>query len=135
MLEIEFSASVQMAIDWVNRYLIYPSDPNLRPVPKRADRGWITSIRAGEATPVDAPSPDIKVLERIIYFHVGTRPVVRICMKGVRHYRNNRPIYTEWIPAEVEYRTNWSQKEGSTHREELSGFATDLSHAIAPSDD
>lgn len=135
MSEIEFSASVQIAINWVNRNLIYPSEPSPRPVPVRVDRGWITKAVLGDATPIKAPSADIKVLQRVIWIHVGTRPVVRICMRGTRFYRDARPTRTEWEVEAVEYRINWSEERSATYREVLLTFPTDLPRAIAPSDD
>lgn len=135
MSEIEFSASVQIAIDWVNRYLIYPGESSPRPVPVRVDRGWITKTVLGDPTPIKALSADIKILERVIWFHVGTRPVVRIRMKGTRYYRSTRPTLTEWEVADVEYKINWSEEKSETYREVLSTFPTDLPRAIAPSDD
>jgi hypothetical protein len=134
--EWNFPASVQLAINWVDFYLLNPNDPDARPVPRRVGYGWFTSIKAGPVTVLDAPDPEIEIVDRCISFYLGQMVVVRLRMRGLRHHRHStgRRTYTEWAPSEVEYKTEWIAGQGETYREELIGFPTDLPAAIAEDD-
>lgn len=137
MSEWSFSASVQLAINWVSNNLLNPHDPDARPVPKRIDCGWFTKI---EADPIDvacsvhAIGPDIEGVSRTIRFYVGDLMVIELRMFGLRHYRTSRRRYTEWMPREVSYLTHWHSDQNQRYYEELVCHWTDLPPAIAADD-
>ena len=136
MSEWKFPATVQIAIRWVENYLLKPRDTEARPVPKRVDNGWFTRI---ETTPIvtnESLCDDIEVIERQVFFYLGELMVVRVQMMGVRYYRDStgRPPRTEWCPSEVEYRTEWVGDQGQLYREELIGFPVDLPATLAADD-
>lgn len=125
MSGMTFTASMQIAIEWVNRNLLYPEDRTIRPIPRQVGFVWFTKIQADREWCNRAEDrPNLQTVYREINFFVGEQKMIIMTLEGLRHFYpiSNRRTWTEWSPARIWYRTDWTALElhdEDVHKEEI----------------
>jgi len=133
---MEFTASMQLAIQFVLRHLFNPR--SAWPSHYWANFTWFTKIRPGVVQKVRPANEDgIEVVERVITFLLGTSPVVEITMQGERRQRTSAdptPL-TYWAVRRVRYQLHWKSGGDESQwvdRKLLVGSLTGLPDLVAP---
>ncbi|MGB4768497.1 MAG: hypothetical protein WBP22_04525 [Candidatus Saccharimonas sp.] len=107
MSRIKFSASVQMAVDWVCEQLLYGED-TFYPRPTTVGMRWFDSIEASEVQVSHRVDSLTRDLSRQVDFYIKNTIVATVYLDGTRYTTYLCNTHTMWAVSDVIYQKDWT---------------------------